>query len=127
LLRWGALGLGAAGLLGGIFWSLAYVNGVYHREHTWIQASRWIYANVPPGSVLLWELWDDPLPKSIPGASWPGPRQRPGLLQIDWSPYEEDTFDKYQILKQKLREADWVVYSSNASTTASTSCPNAIR
>lgn len=111
LLRWGALGLGAVGLLGGIFWSLAYVNGVYHREHTWIQASRWIYANVPPGSVLLWELWDDPLPKSIPGEAGLDPGSA-GLLQIDWSPYEEDTFDKYQILKQKLREADWVIYSS---------------
>ena len=52
---------------GGLFWSLAYTNGVYASEHTWITASRWVYANVPSGSVILWESWDDPLPKSIPG------------------------------------------------------------
>ncbi|GIK75560.1 MAG: hypothetical protein BroJett021_45480 [Chloroflexota bacterium] len=106
-----ALLLATLGLAGGIFWSLAYVNGVYNREHTWITASRWIYENAPPGSVLLWELWDDPLPKSIPGE--PGMDMgSTGLINIDWSPYEEDTADKYQILKQKLREADFVVYSS---------------
>jgi len=106
-----ALLLATLGLAGGVFWSLAYVNGVYNREHTWITASRWIYENAPPGSVLLWELWDDPLPKSIPGE--PGMDMgSTGLINIDWSPYEEDTADKYQILKQKLREADFVVYSS---------------
>ena len=106
-----ALLLATLGLAGGIFWSLAYVNGVYNREHTWITASRWIYENAPPGSVLLWELWDDPLPKSIPGEPDMDMYSR-GLTNIDWSPYEEDTADKYQILKQKLREADFVVYSS---------------
>ena len=35
-----------------------------------------------------------------------------GLRNIDWSPYEEDTAEKYEILKSKLREADFVVYSS---------------
>ncbi len=103
--------VGAFILVAAIFWSLAYVNGVHGREHTWITASRWIYENVPSGSAILWELWDDPLPKSIP--------DEPGmdmgtteLHNIDWSPYEEDTADKYLILKQKLTEADFVVYSS---------------
>ena len=54
------------GVLGGIFWSLAYVNGVYNREHTWLTASRWMYENIPSGSTILWEVWDDPLPKTIP-------------------------------------------------------------
>ena len=36
---------------GGLFWSVAYANGVYGNEHTWITASRWVYANVPNGSV----------------------------------------------------------------------------
>ncbi len=106
-----ALTLAAVGVLGGVFWSLAYVNGVYNREHTWITASRWIYANAAPESKLLWELWDDPLPKAIPGEPGMdmGSRQ---LTNIDWSPYEEDTVDKYALMKEKLREADYVVYSS---------------
>ena len=104
-------GLAAIALSGAIFWSLAYVHGVYGQEHTWIQASRWVYQNAPPGSVILWELWDDPLPKAIPGE--PGMDMgSAGLRHIDWSPYEEDTPEKYRILKEKLREADYVIYSS---------------
>ncbi|MGB5047776.1 MAG: DUF2298 domain-containing protein [Caldilineaceae bacterium] len=103
--------LTAVALFGGIFWSVAYVNGVYNHEHSWLQASRWVYANAPAGSLILWESWDDPLPKTVPGE--PSMRMDvAGLRNIDWSPYEEDTAQKYEILKQKLREADFVIYSS---------------
>ncbi len=96
---------------GGLLWSLAYVNGVYGSEHTWVTASRWVYANAPPGSVILWESWDDPLPKGLPGE--PGMDMGShGLRHIDWSPYEEDTAEKYEILKEKLLAADYVIYSS---------------
>ncbi len=96
---------------GGLFWSLAYVNGVYAREHTWITASRWVYANAPAGSVILWEGWDDPLPKSIPGEPDMNMDSH-GLRHIDWLPYEEETREKYDILREKLQEADYVIYSS---------------
>ena len=97
---------------GGLFWSLAYVNGVYAGEHTWIAASRWVYANAPSGSVILWEGWDDdPLPKSIPGESGMKMESH-GLRHIDWMPYDEDTEEKYDILRRKLQEADYVIYSS---------------
>ncbi len=103
--------VGLVALAGSIFWSVAYVNGVYRTEHNWITASRWFYENAQEGSVILWELWDDPLPKSIPGE--PGMDMGThGLRNIDWSPYEEDTAAKYEILKSKLREADYVAYSS---------------
>ena len=96
---------------GGLFWSLAYTNGVYASEHTWVTASRWVYAKAPPGSVILWESWDDPLPKSLPGE--PGMDMGShGLRHIDWSPYEEETAEKYEILREKLLEADYVIYSS---------------
>ena len=61
--------------------------------------------------MILWELWDDPLPKAIPGEPGMDMGSR-GLRNIDWSPYEEDTAEKYEILKAKLREADYVAYSS---------------
>lgn len=96
---------------GGLLWSLTYVNGVYAHEHTWITASRWVYANAPSGSVILWEAWDDPLPRSIPGEPDMNMESH-GLRHIDWSPYEEDTQGKYDILRQKLQEADYVIYSS---------------
>lgn len=103
--------LALIGVGGGLFWSAAYVNGVYNHEHTWITASRWIYQNVPSGSLILWELWDDALPKTVPGE--PGMDMgTTGLRNIDWSPYEEDTAEKYETMKAKLREANYVVYSS---------------
>ncbi|MCX6044739.1 MAG: DUF2298 domain-containing protein [Chloroflexi bacterium] len=106
-----ALLLAIIGIGGGLFWSVAYVNGVYGHEHTWITASRWIYEHAPTGSVILWEQWDDPLPKTVPGE--PGMDMgSKGLTNIDWGPYEEDTAEKYAILKDKLRTADYVAYSS---------------
>ncbi len=103
--------LALLGIGGGLFWSAAYVNGVYNQEHTWITASRWLYENAVEGSVILWEQWDDPLPKSIPGE--PGMDMgSQGLVNIDWGPYEEDTAEKFAILRQKLQEADYVAYSS---------------
>lgn len=96
---------------GGLFWTLAFTNGVYASEHTWVSASRWVYANAPAGSIILWESWDDPLPKSLPGE--PGMDMGShGLRHIDWSPYEEDTEEKYEILREKLQEADYIIYSS---------------
>jgi uncharacterized membrane protein len=109
--RVGVALVGAAVVVCALLWSVAYVDGVYGREHTWITASRWIYKNVPRESLILWESWDDALPKSVPGE--PGMDMgTTGLFNIDWSPYEEDTAEKYAILKEKLREADYVAYSS---------------
>ncbi|MBP9072164.1 MAG: glycosyltransferase family 39 protein, partial [Caldilineaceae bacterium] len=100
----------AIALLGGLFWSLAYVNGVYGNPHTWVAASQWMYANIPAGSVIMWEQWDDALPKDLPE---PGMnRGTAGLRNTDWGPYEEDTAQKYELLKAVLRESDYVSYSS---------------
>ncbi len=113
--------LGGLAIVGAVVWTLAYVNGVYGREHTWIAASRWIYANAPHGSLILWEQWDDPLPKQVPGEparmiGGPTDCESPGapyvLCLSDWGPYEEDTAEKYEILKQKLQATDYVIYSS---------------
>jgi YYY domain-containing protein len=101
----------AATLGGAVFWSLAFVNGVYGTEHTWITASRWIYANVPDGSVLAVEHWDDHLPLSLPE-----PEANMGAhdySQVELPMYEEDTSQKYELLRARLREADYIVLSSN--------------
>ena len=97
---------------GGLFWSLAYVNGIYAREYTWIPASRWVHANVPAGSVILWERIDDTLPTSLPGE--PGiDINSLGLRNLYWSSLEEDTQEKLEDLRYKLNEADYVIFSSN--------------
>lgn len=99
------------GVGGGIFWSAAYVHGVYNSEHPWMTGTRWLFENAPPGSIVLTEAWDDEPLHSIPGE--PGmDRGSRGITTSKWGPYEEDTREKYEILKAALREADYVYYSS---------------
>jgi Dolichyl-phosphate-mannose-protein mannosyltransferase len=51
-------------LLGTLFQGLALLN-VYSQPNTRIQASRWIFDHLKPGSVLTYEQWDDALPVSV--------------------------------------------------------------
>ncbi|MDH7487753.1 MAG: DUF2298 domain-containing protein [Anaerolineae bacterium] len=101
----------AVALLGAVLWSLAFVNGVYRHTHPWITASRWIYAHVPDGSVLASEHWDDDLPLGLPepGADWGSH----GYRIVDLPLYEEDNEAKYQLVRSRLQEADYIVLSSN--------------
>ncbi len=50
-----------------LMWGLGFVNGVYARTNTRIEASHWIAENIAPGSVLSSEAWDDGLPLRLPG------------------------------------------------------------
>ncbi len=59
-----AAGLGMALLVGTAFWTASFVS-IYARENPRIEASRWIFAQVPSGSTLSHEYWDDALPKDL--------------------------------------------------------------
>ena len=103
--------LATVGVAGGLFWSVAYVNGVYNTPHPWAQAARWMAENVPAGSTVLCEQWDDCMPWGLPDEPEVNAANSQ-IRRIDWGPYEEDTAQKYDILRQKLLEADYVAYSS---------------
>ncbi len=98
-------------LLATILWSLAFVFGVYGTEHTWITASRWIYEHVPDGSVLASEHWDDDLPLGLPepGASMGAH----GYRLVELPMYEDDNEQKYQLIRSRLSEADYIILSTN--------------
>jgi len=51
---------------GTMFQGLALMN-VYSQPNTRIQASRWMYSHLKPGSVLTYEQWYDPLPVAVDG------------------------------------------------------------
>ena len=40
---------------------------IYFHEHSYITASKWIYNNVPKGSVIINPHWDDVIPLHLPG------------------------------------------------------------
>lgn len=106
-----SLGLALLTLAATAFWAAAFVNGVYSGEHTWVQASRWIYANIPDGSALGLEHWDDNLPFGLPedGANIGVHRYR----VVEFPMYEDDTQAKYELLKARVREVDYIILASN--------------
>ena len=84
--RW--LAGGAIALVTGAtaWWAFAY-QAVYTHEHPRIAATRWVYENVPPGSAITTEIWDDPVPWDFPGR----PRE---YRLVETEPYEPDSAAK---------------------------------
>ena len=82
---------------------------VYLRPHTRIAASRWVYNNVPAGSVVANEHWDWGLPLRIDrrgGVS-------DGYVGITLALYDEDTPEKRAQLLAWLDAADYIFLASN--------------
>jgi YYY domain-containing protein len=114
--RWGKRGRIGFGFVAGLVvittvaWTLAFTS-IYRQEHPWIRASRWIYENVPAGSRLLTEHWDDALPlrlDEVPG--------RPPLREyrrVELPLYDADTSEKVETLVSELSTSDYLVIASN--------------
>ena len=97
-----------------LFWATAFMT-IYTRPVSRVTASRWIFANVPRGSVIGNEHWDDPLPLRVDNLDPFGGMYR-GLTSsqdgvMHW--YDEDTPEKRDQAIQWLDEADYLVLSSN--------------
>ncbi len=89
-----------------VLWAAAFVNGVYGHDNTRIVASRWIQDNVPPGSTLSSQAWDDALPLAVNGvdhAAW---------VNVQFDLFGADSVAKIEQLATQLHEVDYVVESS---------------
>ncbi len=102
-------------VVGTMLWGWGFL-AIYRRPLTRITASRWMYENIPPGSHIANEHWDDGLPLRIDGKDPFGSFGYKGLssssdgnMQMYW----EDTPEKREQLYQWLNEADYIVLSSN--------------
>jgi YYY domain-containing protein len=92
-------------------WSVAFVVGVYGTEHSWVTASRWVYENVPDGSCVAVEHWEEGFPRT-----WPESGMSPaahGFRQPLLPMYEEDTRQKFETIRDTLKSCDYVVLASN--------------
>jgi len=100
---------GAVGvvILGTVGWALAFTS-IYTRPVTRVEASRWIYENIPPGSSISYEVWDDPLPLNLDGRAAGHVYE-----QVRMDLYWEDTPEKREALYEWLERLDYVVLSSN--------------
>ncbi len=97
----------AAVIVGTALWALAFTS-IYTRPITRIEASRWMYEHIPPGSTVTFEVWDDPLPLNIDGKI--GDQV---FRTIRTEPYWEDIPEKRAMLYEWIEQADYIVLSSN--------------
>jgi YYY domain-containing protein len=106
-----AVALAVIALSGAIIWALAFTNGVYGSEHTWVTFARWVYANVPDGSCIAYEHWDDRMPTNIPEPG--GNPESHHYRQPQLPMYDDDTQQKYENLRDTLLNCDYVVLATN--------------
>lgn len=92
-------------LIFSFLWSLAFLS-IYQNPTTRIVASQWIYENIPQGSTLLVEHWDDRLPSPLP-------RQNPSQYSyLEMKNYEPDTPGKISSMAENLADGDFLILSS---------------
>lgn len=87
------------------FWPVSFLS-IYSRPHSRVTASEWIYENIPSGSKLTSEEWDDGLPLIIPGY------QRI-YTNIPLGLYNTETESKWKKIIGQINEADYIIMSSN--------------
>ena len=91
-----------------LLYALAFTN-IYRHPVTRVEASGWIFDNVPRGSAIGVEsAWDDGLPFPVDGHD-PGTTYR----FIDLQLYDFDTVEKRDALVAKLDDADYLTISSD--------------
>ncbi len=89
-----------------IIWPLMF-SSIYFHKHTRVEASEWIYKNLPNNSVILGELWDDPLPLSVLN------NYGKQFIVEQLPVFDQDTTVKWQKMNNMLNRADYYVLSSN--------------
>lgn len=94
-------------------WPYAFMS-MYSKPHTRVQASEWIFSQIPAGSKILVEHWDDALPLSFaPEKEHPLPRLSQQYTLIELPVFDPDSDAKRAHIEEKLQEADYYVLSSN--------------
>ena len=87
-------------------------SSIYSRTNTRVAASRWMYANIPPGMTLANEHWDDWLPiGGLDGKRSYGDNGQ--FKSVEMGNYEDDTPAKLDKMVENLTAADYVILSSN--------------
>ncbi|OGD05666.1 hypothetical protein A3H89_00115 [Candidatus Amesbacteria bacterium RIFCSPLOWO2_02_FULL_48_11] len=85
-----------------LIWPISFMS-IYSRPHSRVSASRWINQNVPYGSTLSCEHWDDCLPIG----------NTQGITIIEFPLYGQDSQAKWQDMSRRLDQTDYIILSSN--------------
>lgn len=88
-------------------WPISFLS-IYTRPHSRVAASAWIYQNIPAGSTISCDLWDDCLP--LPLTNGLSPYQYKTLTM---EPFAPDASEKVKIFEDQLKQIDYLILSSN--------------
>ncbi|WP_129632521.1 DUF2298 domain-containing protein [Candidatus Oscillochloris fontis] len=105
-------------LLATLGWAYAF-SRIYTQPHSRVIAARWLTDHAAPGSQVMAEIWDDPLPLQTTNTGW-----GISLFGIESAPYAEDEPQKYtgfynnegfyqEGLLDHLDQADYITLTSN--------------
>ncbi len=97
-------------VIGTVLYGVGFTT-IYTRSHTRVEASRWIYANIPPGTTVANETrWDDWLPLPVDGKDGFGSGMYNGL---DLDITTEESEQKLQHVVDVLDQVEYLFVSSN--------------
>jgi hypothetical protein len=94
--------------LGTLTWAYAFVKAVYMQDHTRIQATHWIYQNIPPGSVIANENWDESIPMPMDGYDPFGQLYHGMTMEVRWF----DDQHKKDMFLETLPAVDYIFLPS---------------
>ncbi len=87
-------------------WALAFSHGIYGQPLSRFTASDWMYQNIPAGSTIATEHWDDRLPLARPGFD----PNRYRYTELDL--YDPENADKRAKLENVLDQSQYIVMAS---------------
>lgn len=94
-------------VIAGTMFSGVALTTIYLKPHSRAEASEWIYENIPAGSVISSEHWDDGLPVSFP--DYPVGQ----YVGVQLALYDADNDAKLARLIGQLHRVDYIVLSSD--------------
>lgn len=89
-------------------WPISFIS-IYAHPHSRVSASEWIYNNIPVGSKISCEHWDDCLPLSLENRNVHTQNYEVITLEL----FNPDTADKWEKVNAQLKEVDYLILSSN--------------
>ena len=89
-----------------IIWPVMF-SSIYMRKNSRVEASEWIYQNLPNNSFILSEHWDDSLP--LPMVNNYGKQFQGTQLPV----FDPDTPEKWKKMEELLKKGDYYILSSN--------------
>lgn len=101
-------------LIGTALYAVTFAN-LYRAEHPWNAASRWIYENVPPGTMILSEQWDDFLPVNLSVDGEQRSRKEYPNAELTWLTFPDATDNEKHLLAnlELLADSAYLTVLSN--------------